>query len=143
MGDFVQFIYLDENLFIFTVRNLLWLCFYRRLSVHRGGGSVCLSACWDTTPPGADTPYAADTTPGADTHKPFRSRHPLGADTPRSRHPPKIRPLLRRVRILLECILVKNKSRISFKPKFDIRAKTLPTFCQTSLNLKCFNWQHG
>ena len=36
-------------------------------SVHRGG--VCLSACWDTTPP--------------------RSRHPLGADTPpASRHTP-------------------------------------------------------
>ena len=34
--------------------------------VHRGG--VCLSACWDTTHP--------------------RSRHPLGAQTPWSTHPP-------------------------------------------------------
>ena len=32
-------------------------------SVHRGG--ICLSACWDTTPP--------------------RSRHPPGADTPQTR----------------------------------------------------------
>ena len=51
-------------------------------SVHRGGG--CLSACWDTTPPGADPP-------GADIPQ---SRHPPGADTPPwssppgSRHPP-------------------------------------------------------
>ena len=36
-------------------------------SVHRGRGDVCLSACWDTTPPG--------------------NRHPPGADTPQSRHP--------------------------------------------------------
>ena len=35
-------------------------------SVHRGGG-VCLSACWDTTPP--------------------RSRPPAGPGTPRCRHP--------------------------------------------------------
>ena len=46
-------------------------------SVHMGG--VCLSACWDVTPPP-------------------RSRHPLeqtpppGADTPRSRHAPRTRP---------------------------------------------------
>ena len=49
--------------------------------VHRGG--VCLSACWDTTPPpqsrhppGADTPL-----PRADTPLP-RADTPLGADTP-------------------------------------------------------------
>ena len=70
-----------------------------------GGGGVCLSACWDTTPPQGADPPEADTppspgadTPGADT--------PLGADTlpeqtppfpgsrtpqeqtPQSRHPP-------------------------------------------------------
>ena len=58
------------------------LCFYRRLSVHRGGGGVCLSACWDTTH-----------TPGS--RHPPRSKHPPpGADTPWeqtpwSRHPPR------------------------------------------------------
>ena len=84
-------------------------------------------------PLGADTPMeqtAPEQTPpqeqtltplpGADTDPPPGSRHPpLGADTPweqtlpsweqtppRSRPPPKIRPLLRTVRILLECILV-------------------------------------
>ena len=38
-------------------------------SVHRGGGVVCLSACWDTTPP------------------PPGSRHPSGADPPRADTP--------------------------------------------------------
>ena len=122
------------------------------IHVGVGGGGVCLSACWDTTPPGADIPPGADP-PGADTPRadtpwsrhpppphqsrhPPQSRHPLeqtppkewtlhspGADTPQSRHPsgadtllweqtppradpPEIRPLLRTVRILLECILV-------------------------------------
>ena len=82
----------------------------------------------EQTPPlGADpleqTPPRADTPSGADTPQ---SRHPtLGADTPpRSRHHtpleqtppsreqtprPERRPLLRTVRILLECILVIEK----------------------------------
>ena len=52
-------------------------------------------------PPGADPPE--QTPPGVDT--------PLGADTPQEQTPPRstppeIRPLLRTVRILLECILV-------------------------------------
>ena len=34
--------------------------------VHWGGG-VCLSACWDATPPGAGTPPEADTPPVAGT----------------------------------------------------------------------------
>ena len=80
------------------------LCFYRCVSVHTGG--VCLSACWDTTPPGADTPGSRHP-PGADTpqsrHPPTRSRHPR-ADTP----PPERWPLLRTVHILLECVLVQN-----------------------------------
>ena len=82
------------------------LCFYRRLSVHRGGGGVCLSACWDTLPPGADIPPqsrhpreqthtpppleqtpppGADTPPGAETHPPEQTlpwrRHPPPQDT--------------------------------------------------------------
>ena len=56
---------------------------YVKNSVHRG--RVYLSACWDTHPPGADTPPEADTPweqtppPGADT--------PLGADTPQEQTP--------------------------------------------------------
>ena len=48
------------------------------------GGGVCLSACWDTHPPGADTPLGADP-PRADTPP---EQTPPRADTPRSRHPP-------------------------------------------------------
>ena len=44
-------------------------------SVHMGG--VCLSACWDTTPP----PPRPDTPPTP------QSRHLPRADTPQSRHP--------------------------------------------------------
>ena len=65
-------------------------------------GGVCLSACWDTTPPREQTPLGADT-PGADTpprqtppqsrpspweQTPPQSRPPLGADPPGSRPPP-------------------------------------------------------
>ena len=58
-------------------------------SVH--GGGVCLSACWDTTPPWEQTSPWSRHPPGAD---PPGSRHPPGADTPWeqtppwSRHPP-------------------------------------------------------
>ena len=64
-----------------TVRNevaKVRLCFYRRVSVH--GGGVCPSACLDTTPPGSRPPRE---------------------QTPRERQ-----PLLRTIRILLECIIV-------------------------------------
>ena len=64
----------------------------------------------EQTPPGADippleqTPPRADT-PGADT--PPEKKTPPGADTPSEQNPtPPMRPLLRTVRILLECILV-------------------------------------
>ena len=59
-------------------------------------GGVCLSACWDTIPPGADPPRAD--TP--------QSRHPRSRHPPRADTPPERRPLLRTERILLECILV-------------------------------------
>ena len=62
---------------------------------HRGGG-VCLSACWyaDTKAPGRrNTPP-----PGADSPS---EQTPSQEQTPRERW-----PLLRTVRILLECILV-------------------------------------
>ena len=52
------------------------LCFYTCLSVYRRG--VCLSACWDTTPPPEQTPPRPGRSPG--------SRHPLDlAGTPRAR----------------------------------------------------------
>ena len=104
-----EIILVDRSL-LPSATKLRRLCFYRRLSVHRGGGGVCLSAYWDTThththpqkqtPPQSRPPrtrYPPDQTP------PW-SRHPTGSDTP----PPKIRPLLRTVRILLECILVQR-----------------------------------
>ena len=49
-------------------------------SVHRGGG-VCLSACWDTTPPGADTPLFSR-------HPPEADMVPLEQAPPLSRHAP-------------------------------------------------------
>ena len=64
-------------------------------------GSVCLSTCWDTTPPRADTPWE---------QTPPRSRHPPGLSTPPAAPPPgsRLRHTVneRPVRILLECILV-------------------------------------
>ena len=75
-----------------------YVCFYRRVSVHRGGGGVCLSAWWDTTPPGADPPRVDTPHPqrgegvSASVHDgispPSWSRHPPRADTPWSRHSP-------------------------------------------------------
>ena len=72
---------------IFTARkrSLRRLCFYTCLSVILFTWGVCLSACWDSSPhPQEQTPLGADTPrsrhPGADTPSP-------GADTPRSKHP--------------------------------------------------------
>ena len=70
-------------------------------------GGVCLSACWDTTPPG---------------RRPPRSRHPPREETPREQTPPRPDPPPgsrlrdtvneRPVRILLECILVYKWNQI-------------------------------
>ena len=81
--------------FLPSATKLRRLCFYRRVSVHTGGLPQCML--------GYHTHIPKQTSPG--------SRHPLEqtslrADTPPgSRQPPKRRPLLRRVRILLVCIL--------------------------------------
>ena len=70
-------------------------------------GGVCLSACWDTTPPCKQTPLPNEAPPKREAHPwkqiPPRRRHPppLEADPPRSRPP-------RDTVILLECILVAN-----------------------------------
>ena len=83
------------------------LCFHRCVWFCSQGG-VCLSACWDKHPLGADTPRA-DTPPGADTPEQTprgadtpradtpradtpRSRHPMGADTPQQQTPPEADP---------------------------------------------------
>ena len=58
-------------------------------SVHRGEG-VCLSACWDTNPPGADTPLP----PGADTpleQTPPDQTSPPDQQTPPDQTPPRTR----------------------------------------------------
>ena len=71
------------------------LCFYSRVSVHRGaGGWGCLPQCMLGCPPspipGADTQWE-QTPPGADTSQSRhpQSRHPPQADPPGSRHPPR------------------------------------------------------
>ena len=80
------------------------LCFHRRVWFCSHGG-VCLSACWDTTPPGADTPQdqtswdqtpprtrhpPEQTPPRADT--PWEQKPPPGADTPLDQTPPRQTP---------------------------------------------------
>ena len=112
------------------------LCFYRHLSVHRGWGWGCLPqymlgyhtpgsrhppwrqtdpappghplqtpALRQKTPPETDTPH--EQTPPWSRH-PAGSRHPPEQTPPQDQTPPpEIRSLLRTVRILLECILVK------------------------------------
>ena len=81
------------------------LCFYRCLSVHRGGvpaprgGSASVHA---GTPPAKETP-----TPRRPPKETPHQGDPPAKETPLPRRsPPERRPLLRMVRILLECILV-------------------------------------
>ena len=54
---------------IFTVLNEVAKVMFLQTCVCSHGGGVCLSACWDTTPPGKDTPWS---------RHPSRSRHPPG-----------------------------------------------------------------
>ena len=65
---------------IVTVRNEVAKVMFLQASVcPQGGGGVCLSACWDTTPPEQTPPKQ---TPRS-RHSPSpQSRHPPGADTP-------------------------------------------------------------
>ena len=64
-----------------TVRNKVAKVMFLHLSFCSRGGVVCLSACWDTPPPGADTPSLWEqTSPQEQT--PPGSRHPPGADNP-------------------------------------------------------------
>ena len=94
------------------------LCFYRRLSVHRGGGvpdphGTRYTPRDQVHPPGTRyTPLRPGTPPGT-RYTPQDQEHPPGPGPPLDQvhprdqvSPPEIRPLLRTVRILLECILV-------------------------------------
>ena len=76
-------------------RSLRRLCFYTCLSVILFTGAVCLSACWDSRPPGGRHPPPQEQAPPAQC---------MLGDTANNRA----------VRILLECILVnKNVCRWS------------------------------
>ena len=96
------------------------LCFYTCLSFCSQGG-FCLSACWDI-PPGADPP-------GTD---------PLPSGAPRKQTPLSRRPLLRTVRILLECILVDkhvNNFHCSFG-EFYVIIRDFPKWRRTSIKFR-------
>ena len=69
------------RLSVMTVRNEVAKVMFLHLSVILFTGGVCLSACWDTTPPGPGTPDPQEQTPPG-------TRHPLRAGTPREQaHP--------------------------------------------------------
>ena len=68
-----------KSTFLPSATKLRRLCFYTCVSVHRG---VCLSACWDTTPPRSRQP------PPWEQAAPREQAPPLGAGTPQNRHPP-------------------------------------------------------
>ena len=52
------------------------------------GGAVCLSACWDTPPPGADTTPPQSRQPREQTPPWEQTSPPPGADTPQGQTPP-------------------------------------------------------
>ena len=81
-----KFYTMHAQKYLITVRNKVAarLCFYTCLSFCPLGGSVCLSACWDTHTPWADTPLA-DSPPGRHPPPPGRAdstaadgTHPTG-----------------------------------------------------------------
>ena len=89
-GSIMIFVYYNRTMGLLpSAKKLRRLCFYRRVSVHRGVGGVCFSACWDTTPPtpsGADPPTGSrppEQTPPWSRHPPRADPPPPGADTPR------------------------------------------------------------
>ena len=72
----------ELNTYLPSAMKLRRLCFNRCVSVHRWGGGVCFSACWDTTPQEQTPPSR---------HSPEQTspleQTPPKADTPQSRHP--------------------------------------------------------
>ena len=88
---------------IITVCNEVAKVMFLHLSVILFTGGVCLSACWDITPLRSRHPPPPGPGP-----PPEQTLPSLGPGTPRDQAPlPSRRLLLRTVRILLECILVK------------------------------------
>ena len=102
----VEYSFTFGELFLPSAMKLQRLCFYRCLSVHSGGLPQCmLGYTPPRPPPSRHTPPKEQTLPQS--RHPLESRHPPEADTPLEQTtPPVKRPLLRTVRILLECILV-------------------------------------
>ena len=106
-------------------------------SVHRGDRADTLPPRTDT--PRDQTPSAPETPPPSGPDTPPRTKPPRSRHTPlQSRHPPGIRhphpgqPLLRAVRIVLECILV---FRGKVKPSPD-QTFICGGVCWTNLKLK-------
>ena len=118
---------------VITVRNEVAKVMFLHLSAilfteggERGSASVHAGI---PGPPGPGTPL--DLTP-------LRTRHPLGPGTPRPRHPSSRRRLLRTVRILLECILVKFQSPSYVKQQFCKRCSATECMWFKKARLKCW-----
>ena len=110
---------------IVTVRNEVAKVMFLQACVCPHGGGVCLSACWDTTPPLGSRqppPWSRHPTPRSRHPPPGSRQPPLGADPPSERRPP-----LRTVRILLECILVENMfGHMIFIPQYSVHSQGVP-----------------
>ena len=114
---------------------------FSHLSVILFMGGFCLNACWDTSPPGADTPRTRQA-PREQTPPPDQAASPPRADTPPDQADPPGSRLQhtvyeRQVRILLECILVYQMRKHVVKRVFVIVFRS--QFC-------CFHftnsWMH-
>ena len=153
-GIFIRNFYLDFlfiTIELITVFNVVEArkCFYRCLPVHRWGRE-CLA---DTpSPPGRHPPRGTHPPDQADPPRPSRhpttrnppprpgrnppgpGRHPPDqADTPPGpgKHPPpRIWPLQRTVRILLECILIKIITTVRAFAYANARTKVI-IFCES------------
>ena len=74
-------------LLIITIHNEVAKVMFLQASVcPQGGRGVCLSACWDTTPPREQTPPPRAETPPEQTNPPEQT--PPGTDTPPEQTPP-------------------------------------------------------
>ena len=96
---------------IFTVRNEVAKVMFLQACVCPQGEGEYLTRY---TPPGPDAPPGPGTPPRTRYTPPEPGTPPgPGTPPPGPRTPPEIRPLLRTVRILLECILVYNLMHIT------------------------------
>ena len=130
---------------LFTVRNEVAKVMFLQACVcpHRGGG-ICLSACWDTTPPweqtpspppGAETPPPGADTPPEQTATAADGTHPTGMHSccykkSRSPHPvnsPSNRGFPSDVTLLLVCVWIKyhDTSRFERQINFPLNLLTM------------------